>query len=705
MTLKRPEGLSPCYLSLVSPDIAESQIFSWTFRGATSKEFQGSFTIKIYDANKTVLRTYSGTGRTMYCNVSDIGYSFQLGQTYYWTVQCVGESGVSSDISVYAKFYYDSCPISPSISWTYIPKAGDVIVKDTYFAEFKSNLLAILGDYDSVPSSLTSSVSRLFSGEVVPNRKDFDTFQDIVTYLSETLEGTKDTLDIYDLVSDSLGVSDLEKIRNYITSLLSIAPKPMEKIDITANFPGMYTVSGVTASSSGKEDTTINLSWSTGSIEDETGNFVFTKVSPSKDVRYYTVSFEYGPKNTPFLSVIYFKESELSDGTSRSFDMNWDGLYDSTNLSQAEHALKVETIDHRGNISVPITITQTYGSNFKIPMGVDHYEIQYQKGTLTTTTYTVGGTWTSLSNTTNKSIVHTVSGASGKFFYRVRAVDETGLKTDWSYSGGVTFDPLKPPGVPQNLHVTSVGVTDAAIAWNAVPTAETYEVNRYRYNFYGDSGREGKDWADQTATNKSDSGLAANSIYNYFVRAKNRAGVSDWAVVNVHTDRPTHTSYYTNVHCHTWADSGVGWYHDQGVHHTYAYSGKWSGANTRGQWYFPYEQMRQDLDGAEIVSVRIAIARLDGGYSSTPYKPKFYMHNVSTADWSQNHSEVPVVYGSGAYGDVTFKAGERKWTALPNNYIESIRDGHTTGIMLHNPSGTPAMKFDTGAQIEVTYKK
>src|SRR5437763_7419934 len=113
MTLKRPEGLSPCYLSLVSPDITETQTFSWTFRGATSTDFQGSFIITIYDTNKIVLHTYTGTGRSMFCDVSEIGYSFQIGQTYFWTVQCINEAGVQSDLSVYAKFYYDACPVSP----------------------------------------------------------------------------------------------------------------------------------------------------------------------------------------------------------------------------------------------------------------------------------------------------------------------------------------------------------------------------------------------------------------------------------------------------------------------------------------------------------------------------------------------------------------------------------------------------------------
>jgi hypothetical protein len=73
--------------------------------------------------------------------------------------------------------------------------------------------------------------------------------------------------------------------------------------------------------------------------------------------------------------------------------------------------------------------------------------------------------------------------------------------------------------------------------------------------------------------------------------------------------------------------------------------------------------------------------------------------------WSKNHGGVPPVLGAGATSNVSFVMGERKWVDLPNSYIEWIRDGKATGIMLHDPDGKPYMKFDTWAQIEVTYKK
>jgi hypothetical protein len=708
MALNRPEGLSPCYMSLMSPDIDDSYIFAWTFRGTSSSDYQTKFTITIYNSSGVVVKTFTKTTREMFCSASEVGYAFSVGSTYSWTVVTYNKDASISDPSVRAYFHYDDCPASPSVVWTYIPKQGEVIKRDTYFAEFKSNLLSILSDYENVPSSLTTKVNNLFTGDVIPSKKDFDAFQSVIDYLISTLEGTTEvkSIDVYGLISDSLGISDLEKIRNCIDEILGVKPLPVGKLNITTNTPDMYSMGAVTATSDGKEDTTISLSWSVGSISNESGSFIFTEASTSRDIRYYNATFSYGP-DAKYVSELYYRDSDITDGKSYTFDMNWDGLFEAENLNDAQYILKATVVDHRGNESKSVTKPVTFASNFKIPMGVDHYEVQYQKNALTATTHNVNGTWSNVSTSvTSKTTTHKVSGASGKFFYRVRAIDDTGLTTAWSYSGGVTFDPLKPPGPVKNLRVTQVGVTDATIDWDAVPTAEEYEVDRYRYNFYGDSAHEGKNFADQTTTILHDTTLAANSIYNFYVRAKNRAGASEWTAVNVHTDRPTHIIHYDSVHCHSWMDDGSSWYSNQGVNHTYAYQGVWGNAgNNRGSWYFDYEDMRSVLKGAEITNVRMSIERMHAGYSTTPGKPSFAMHDRTTEQWSKNHGGTPTVLGAKATGNVSFVSGERKWVDLPNSYAEWIRDGKATGIMLYTSDKKPYMKFETWAQLEITYKK
>ena len=175
MALKRPEGLSPCYNSLASPDIPESHIFKWTFRGATDSDYQTKYTVKLMTEEKAVLATRTVTSGEEQMDMADLPYSMQIGETYYWTVVTYGEYNVISEESVEAKFIYDSCPVVPPMSWDYTPKQGDVIVSNTYFQEIKDNIGIILGDYQGAPASLQSSLDRLFAGEVVPSRLDFIT--------------------------------------------------------------------------------------------------------------------------------------------------------------------------------------------------------------------------------------------------------------------------------------------------------------------------------------------------------------------------------------------------------------------------------------------------------------------------------------------------------------------------------------------------
>lgn len=703
MALKRPEGLSPCYASMVSPDIPDSMVFGWTFRGTSSSDYQTKFTITIYDVTGTqVLKTFTKTAPQWYVNISEIGYAFQFDTKYLWKVKTYNKDNQVSPESVFASFYYKSCPVVEPITWTYIPKPGEVITDSTYFKEMRDNVVTILKDY-SATSTLQTKASRLFTGEVVPNRDDFRILEEVVNYLSITLEGTT-TIDVDGPVEDSLGVTDLERIRNHIDRLITIPPKPVGEIDIETTVPTMYKMVSATASNEGKEDKTVDVVWTVETLKEQTGKFIFKKVSPSRDLRYYIAEFEYGPSSGSFVSELFFKADEITDGEYRTFEMDWDGLYTASTIDEAQHILRVKAVDHRGNISPVKAKTKTYGSSFKVPLGVKQFEVEFQLASVGDT----GGPypdrkWYDIYTGSNKSTVHSIAQAEGKAYYRVKAVDLSGLQTDWKYTGGVLFDPLDPPGVPQGLRITHVGVNDLSIAWNAVATAERYEIHSYR-----NSGGwvEGTNLGETTSLSKNRAGLSANTTYGFFVRAENRAGVSDWAGVSGRTDKNTHSGYWDSVHAHTWRNDSEGWYPNQGVGHTYVYHGQYGGTgNNRGSWYFSYENMRSVLSGADIVSARMSIQRSGVGGNDTAYSPKIYLHDTTTTEWSKNHSGTPSVLGAGHDPGVAFKKGERKWVSIPVSYIEAIRNGSATGIMLYNPDGGRYMRFETWAQIEVIYKK
>lgn len=696
MTMLKPEGLSPCYMSLASPDIPDSSSFSWIFRENYSGDYQTKFEITLYDSQKNVLTVYTGTSGDVGCSMSTIGYNFVLGTEYIWSVRTWNKDNQVSVPSIMAYFIYDSCPASPPVLWTYIPKQGDVIVRNTYFQEMKTNLADILSDYENVPASLLTNVINLFTGEIIPERKDFDTLQSIVDYLSSTLEGV-DSIDIYKLVSDSLGISDLEAIRNQITRLLTIPPKPVAKIDISVDNPSMYTLTALTATSSGVEDKTIDLSWDVNSLLVSGGQFVFTQLSPSRDVRYYMCTFEYGPATRNFFSTLFFKADDLQNGSLRTFTVDWSGLYTASTLGTGGYTLRVTAYDHRENMSDTVSASKTFSSNFKAPLGIDHYEISYEALALGTASADPNA-WKSITTTTNKTYTYTITGGSGKYFYSVVGVDKSGLKTAPIYSQGITFDPLKPPGVPSGLHVTQLGITDATIAWNAVPTAENYEVNRYRYNYYGDGPHDGTGWPDQTSTSKYDNGLAANSIYNYFVRAKNRAGNSPWASVNILTKKPIHDSYWDNIHTHSYRD-GLGWHREEpGLNHTYCYQGDFGHGKNRGMFYFDNNNIANTLAGADILEVWAYLECIDERYSSGG-KPLFNMHNHN-----KDYGGYPYVYDPEAWGQ-TFRKGDKGWVQLPVVFGEKLRDRQMQGLTMWTADGSNALGFRNWCQLHIKYQK
>jgi hypothetical protein len=695
---KRPEGLSPCYFSLASPDIPESHIFKWTWPGQTSA------TIRIYSSNgTTLLRTHTVSGSTNEVSLGSVGYSFQLGQTYYWTVQAQ-----NSEVSVKAKFLYDSCPVAPSITWNHIPKAGDTIVSGTYFAELKSNLNKILGDYEGVPSHLTRSVNNLFTGELVPSRSDFVTLESVIDYLSIQLEGIS-SINVDEPVEDSLGVSDIERLRKHIDRLISIKPEPVQELSIDVPEPSMYSVSNLKATNDGRLDATIDVSWSVGSLPNYSGKFTFDRVSPSKDVRYYRVEFQYGPSNNPFTSEIYFKESDINNGTVRTFDTNWDGLYTANTLGLAKQSLTVYAVDHRGNVSNPKTVNKTFGSNFKAPLGVKHYEVQMQKQPMTASTYNAYGSWSAVYTGSNKSTSRQITGAEGMIFFCVRAVDISGLTTSWIYSNGVLFDPLLAPGAVQGFHADNIGTNTIGLYWK--PTARATEYQVYKWITPGTEIHRGVGTGSSTQRGIWATGLSDNSSYNFYIRAGNRRGWGPWVSITAKTKSARKVSKANSTGSRSWSNK-YGWKTNTSKVYQGEWCNQWStdhyirGAGStcwgkhKGMWLFNDDWWRNELKGRKIVKVELYIQRQkehNGDWIAT--NPTFWTHNYDTFPSGQP------MFANKYHPLITYAMGQGKWITLPNSYGEALRDGRARGIGIYrdNWGQKPYIIFEPGATLRITH--
>ncbi|MDK2600682.1 hypothetical protein QO179_24620 [Bacillus stercoris] len=506
MAQTRPEGLSPAYSSYVSPDIPDSHYFRWTFRGENSSDYQTKFTIKIYNSKtKTLLHTYTKSSSSSEIPFEEIGYDlpFSNDVRYYWNVTTYGKSGKANETSINAWFYYISYPAKPSITWNYIPKPGDVVVSDTYFEEIKQNVAAVVSDYTNATEDMFTDIENLFTEEVVPSRKDFDTLQKVITLLSETLEDSQ-TKDIEAPVEDSLGVSDLEVIRNHIDMLLTVRPKPMDAISLQIDDPEMYDIYNVDVKNDGKTDPTMDITWKVEGIPNYNGYFVFDKISPSRDVSYYECFYDYGPSDNMFTCQLYYIADAIENGDSNFFDVNWEGLYTPSTIGKARQSFRVFTVDQRGNRSVQKSVVKSFGSNFKAPLGVKYYEVQYQKGKLNSSGPDPKGSWKTVGKPTATKFTHKVSGAEGKVYYRVRAVDLSGLTTSWHYDNGVTFDPLLPPAPPKNFRCTAQTTTTLTFKWDASARAESYEfrAETNQKNLYAGKNRSatGKDSSQQLST-------------------------------------------------------------------------------------------------------------------------------------------------------------------------------------------------------------
>lgn len=701
---KRPEGLSPCYNSLASPDIPESHFFRWEWSGQTSA------TITIYDTNKTtVLKTYNVSGSTQEVDMATIGYTFTKGKTYWWKVKAQ-----NSQDSVVAKFLYDACPVAPTITWNHIPQPGDVIVSNTYFEEIKTNVNRILSDYDNVPNNLVTSVNSLFTDGTVPSRNDFRTLESVIDYLSITLEDTS-SIDVDGPVLDSLGVTDLEAIRNHIDRLITIKPLPMSNLSIDIPEPTMYKVYGIDVKNDGRTDPMMDVTWSVEPVPNYNGKITFGKVSPSRDVRYYRAIFEYGPSNNPFSSELYYKKENMYNGRVDTFETNWDGIYTASTLGLAKQSLQVFTVDHRGNESNPVTVTKTFGSNFKAPLGVDYYELSVQKAPLSDTAPDKNGKWATVAKPTKTSHTHKVSGGENRIYLRVRAVDYSGLMTDWIYDNGITFDPLLPPDTPKNFRVHEARTTSLVFRWDAAARATSYEFRAEKDSANIDTG---------TDTQSTGSGLKPNTKYDFFVRAKNRVGYSNWASVvgktksaratkeKTATKGKSWNSGYNSIRTGRriegphWRTEGDGlvyqgeWVEIQGSPHQSGPAGQGWGKH-KGMWIFDSAYWRNTLKGKKIIKVEIWVKRK--GYYHGYYDdqtPTFWLHNYD------NFPKGEPSFFSKYKPSKDFDLGESGWVTLPNSYGEQIRDNKAKGIGIYvDKSGRlPYIKFYDNAKLRITYE-
>jgi hypothetical protein len=156
---------------------------------------------------------------------------------------------------------------------------------------------------------------------------------------------------------------------------------------------------------------------------------------------------------------------------------------------------------------------------------------------------------------------------------------------------------------------------------------------------------------------------------------------------------PETRKLYTSTGSRSW-DDRYGWDESDVI------QGEWSSyGNHRGLWFFDDAQIRADLAGKTIKSVRLYMSRLSqGGYSGAG-TPTVWNHN-----YASQPAGTPLLSNGTASHGTSFAWGEAKWVELGPYWGEKFRDGTAKGIALYAAGTSPYLKFDPASQLEIVYQ-
>lgn len=728
MAAIRPEGLSPCFESILSPYIPSSYFFEWDYRKETSSDKQTKADIRWYDMESDtpiLLKTKTITGTAKSVSYLDSGLSLESGSSYAWQVRTYNSKNEVSQWSELASFLFDDVILKMPIFWEMEAKMGERVENNEVFQEIKTHLTDIISDYVGQgvedEQKYMDLVEELFTGRVVPSRKDFTTLRDAINFVAVKKE-IMSPFDVIGPIKNGLGASDMKLIHGFLLAMASNPPQAPRGVSITAKIPTIQDVASISGSTKGTGDTTVEVEWDVEEYDETTGKVNFTKLSTSEDISYYEVIFQYGVDGNMIEHVIYYRPEDLvSLGNGFEFSTNWNRIFTTSNIANAKHAVYVRAIDLRGNQSTYYNTSKSYGGTTKIPLGVRAYNMQYQKDTdAATKWYSVAG----IKEFTKTAYSHNLGQNKFKVRYRIQTIDKTGMLGSWVTSSWIDFRGLVPPGPPKNLKYTST-YKDFTVTWQAGTYATSYELK------VDDSGVKPASQLKYTSVDKK-----ANTYYTFYVRSVNAVGKSAYVSIKVKTKLPpTATKTYgvtasgrswrTNYKSYRGIVAGSsGWrmettdviqgrweylentYDDwdmDGRKDDYVYKGMHNG-NHKGLWFPDYVKIRSDLKGKKIKTVQVYVSRESSqhGYPKDATPIYLWLHN-----YASKPSGEPTLFNEFKFPKYLDR-GQSAWVTIPTSMFQKIIDGQARGFAVHKKNIGGAydvsyQRFDSKIQIKVTY--
>ncbi|PFK99770.1 hypothetical protein COJ01_17005 [Priestia megaterium] len=724
---KRPEGLSPNFNSIVSPQIPSSLIFSWTFIRENSSDYQKAAEVKVYSegSNTALITVSAGTSQ-------EIDLTTQLGkldleQAYEWEVKITA----ANNTTVYSgrkPFQYVSVFITSSLEWPTGPEAYEYIGTRQYFNEIQANALQVLEDYvvdSKEEQNMYASAEGLFSGDIVPSRNDFVTIENILGLIAKKESTYKDEVD--DLIEDGLGAQDIHKIYAFFDRLTKIPPQAPANISLSfSDIPHLNIADG-SVSNNGQSDLTVDIKWNPTDLE--IGTCAINIGSDlTEDISYYSIDLTVGFTDYSCTHTLIYRLEDL-EAMNRQIDVAMDHInFEHLSSSkQTRYEFNAVAVDKRGDVSSHYS--KLYNVD-DVPLGVKSYQLCAQQKDLLD--QKVIKQYYDIYNGTAKAYVHKVTGnVDGVYHYAVRLYDKNGRISPWFYiPDKVKLDPLKPPAAPKP-YVKQVDTDSMVFEWPYVKDADRYEIDPLYSTV--------PNWII-TYNSKEISSLQENTLYSVRIRAINRAGSSAWVTVSGRTKaKPIVTYTQKNIRSRTWRTAYF--IHKQNGSITrpaaeYRYEldnnevihGEWielrdkieSGiavkkgtkwGNHKSLYFLDYAGWQSRLKGKEIVDVKFYIRRktTPHGYPDDGRFLHVWSHNYANVNSLPPENKGPNLADHYKVDKLDWDRGQSHWVTLPKSYGEKIRDGKIKGFAFHHPTSDRApysyMRFDADTiQFQIRYK-
>ncbi|BCO16137.1 virion structural protein_gp084 [Bacillus phage vB_BceM_WH1] len=731
--MNRPEGLSPAYGSLMSPNIAPSLRFAWT-----PPHVQTRAIIRIYEElsgslGKLLYTHNENTGRTI-VPCSDINFTFTDKKRYQWTVTTYSDS-TASDTSAVQSFEYSSYVPGEELQLAVLDKIGDKVTRDTYFKTLKQNLTRFANGFPQYKNGFIAIINDLFTGRVAPSKEDFTNLQELLKRFGE-LQGIQYTptkeirptdptekldgrnigeaehgytqgwvasntpkLAVIDQVSDSLGISDLEHISTYLEMLSNIPPLPVKKIDPFFPNADMYQIDYLRYLHDGIEDNTVELSWS-ASPRPVASVLWNLGLDNSPDIWCYVVDFIYGP-NERYKSSLIFRREAVERDNNIFIPLDFAIENGKLNLMNQTISLEIRTVDFYGNKSRRLRKSYTFTTSQKLPMGLDRYELQTVAVPMHNSNHD-NGYWSTYYQGKNTSTTHVLQVEERKIWYRVKAIDISGLESNWKEVGPITFDPLQPPGPVKNVRFEGTEQWYTTMRWDPTPRAEYYIYKHTMHPAEMNNGGGTAAWID---------GFQPETTYTTWVRACNRKGCGPWTETPFRTkDKPIQTITYDSHHCHAYNWTTHRWRPQEGYNHTRGYYGGGASGHWASMYYFRENDIRSNLAGKKIINAYFRVKRIEGGTAPAHQGRllQFYTHNHTRdfggyvgdrVGWSGNNwsSYIPS-------WDTALEVGQTKTIPIPVEYVQRIVNWQAQGICIYDAWGGGFCYMNNFAQLVVQYK-